>query len=122
MSRHRGEEIKDAKSEEERLKIISFRSLVGDGNQETEESDEDEEMDSQTECPIEKLDLSFNQLVNFPVGLPCLATKLCKLLLSNNNIERFPPLQEIPEHLSHLDLSYNKLRKCIPSAEEQCDR
>ncbi len=99
--------------------------MLGDSNTEEaeEESDEDEELDSQVECPLEKLDLSFNQLVKFPVGLPCLAPKMSKLLLSNNNIEKFPPIQEIPEHLSHLDLSFNKLRECLPSCEDkQCHR
>ena len=115
--------MKDGKSDEKRLKITSLRSLLGDGNPETEESDEEEELETQVECPLEKLDLSYNQLVKFPVGLPCLAPKISKLLLSNNNIEKFPPIQEMPELLSHLDLSYNKLRECLPSSEgKQCDR
>jgi Leucine-rich repeat (LRR) protein len=115
--------MKDGKPEEKRLKVTSFRSLLGDGSPETEESDEDEDLDGQAECPLEKLDLSNNRLVKFPVGLPCLAPKISKLLLSNNYIEVFPPIQEIPEHLSHLDLSSNKLRECLPSFEDkQCDR
>ena len=119
----RGTDTKDSKPDVGRLQITSFRSWLGDGNLETEESDEDEEMDNQNECPLEKLDLSFNQLVQFPVGLPCLAPKLSKLLLSNNNIETFPPIQEIPEHLSHLDLSSNKLKLFLPNGEDkQCDR
>ena len=97
--------------------------MIGDDNPETEESDEDEELDNQVECPLEKLDLSFNQLDKFPVGLPCLAPKISKLLFSNNYIERFPPIQELPENLSHLDLSFNRVKECIPSSDEkQCDR
>ncbi|XP_028415469.1 leucine-rich repeat serine/threonine-protein kinase 1-like isoform X2 [Dendronephthya gigantea] len=119
----RGTDMKDAKPDVGRLQITSFRSWLGDGNLDTVSSDEDEELDNQAECPLEKLDLSFNQLDKFPVGLPCLAPKLSKLLLSNNNIATFPPIQEIPEHLSHLDLSANKLKLCLPNAEDKrCDR
>ena len=113
------EDVKDGKSQIERLKVTSYRSLWGDRNEEQEDSDDDEDISDQVECPLEKLDLSYNQLTKFPVGLPCLAPKLSKFLLSNNNIEKFPPVQEIPERLSHLDLSFNKLTKCIPSCENR---
>ena len=100
------------------MRVASFRSFWSDGNQENEDSDDEEDAGRQTECPLEKLDLSFNQLVKFPIALPCLAPKLSKLLLSNNNIDTFPTIPEIPERLSHLDLSFNRLQKCVPICED----
>lgn len=101
------------------MRVASFRSLWSDGNQENEDSDDDEDVGGQTECPLEKLDLSFNQLLKFPVALPCLAPNLSKLLLANNNIDVFPTVPEIPERLSHLDLSFNRLQKCVPSCDDR---
>lgn len=120
--RRGNEDRRNEKPQERRLRIISYRTLLGDANPEADDSDE-EELDTQVECVIEKLDLSYNQLTKFPIGLTCLAPKLSKLLLSNNGIDEFPPIQEIPELLSHLDLSFNKIKTCVPSYDDnQCDR
>lgn len=84
-----------------------------------EDSDEDEDDIEQTRGhALLKLDLSHNQFKTVPMGLPCLATNLQTLNLSNNNIFEVKTLAYFPTSLASLDLSNNRLEEMSPLLAE----
>ena len=72
-------------------------------------ADDDDEDVFKTTSHLRELDLSFNLFEEVPLGLPCLAYRLEKLLLSNNQITRFGSVQSYPISLEVLDLSRNQI-------------
>ncbi|XP_071801091.1 leucine-rich repeat serine/threonine-protein kinase 1-like isoform X3 [Asterias amurensis] len=86
-----------------RFRLCSTGSLEGDTTE--EDNDTIGEMNS-----LETLDLSHNNLLNVPSGLPCLAPKLTKLVLSRNRITHFGPMNKYPVGLVDLELSWNRIK------------
>ena len=86
-----------------RFRLCSTGSIEGDNTE--EEHANMGEMNS-----IETLDLSHNRLNHVPAGLPCLAPKLTKLVLSHNKISDFGPMNKYPVGLMDLELSCNRIR------------
>lgn len=64
-------------------------------------------------CPIDQLDLSYNQLTSVPWGLCCLVPKLQKLNISNNAIRSLGNINDYPSELEVLDASGNQLHTAI---------
>ena len=59
------------------------------------------------------LDLSHNNFIEVPVGLPCLASHLERLNLSYNRLDQIGSLHQYPVMLQKLDLSFNKILGAI---------
>ncbi|XP_071957190.1 leucine-rich repeat serine/threonine-protein kinase 1-like [Antedon mediterranea] len=59
---------------------------------------------------LEVLNLSKNFLSKIPIGLPCLAPKLSKLILSENKITDFGPINKFPAGLVDLEVSHNDIK------------
>ncbi len=55
---------------------------------------------------IETVDLSYNQIQEFPTNLP---DNLISIDLSNNSISKLPVIKSIGNNLLHVNLSYNNL-------------
>lgn len=79
-----------------------------DGNSDDEE---DEDVDYLNKSGLNKLDLSNNQFTSVPIGLPCLAPNLSKLILKNNKVTIVDSITIFPDSLTTLDLSENGLKK-----------
>ena len=79
-----------------------------DGN--SDDSD-DEDVDYLNKSGLNKLDLSYNEFTQIPVGLPCLAPNLSKLILKKNKIVEVDSITVFPYSLTTLDLSENGLKK-----------
>ncbi|XP_033120529.1 leucine-rich repeat serine/threonine-protein kinase 1-like isoform X2 [Anneissia japonica] len=71
-----------------------------------DEVDEEPISADEVNC-LEVLNLSKNQLTKIPTGLPCLAPKLSKLILSENKITDFGPINKFPAGLVDLEVSNN---------------
>ncbi|XP_070567306.1 leucine-rich repeat serine/threonine-protein kinase 1-like [Ptychodera flava] len=80
---------------------------------ESPDSDTDEDVNAQSS--LELLDISHNALKRVPVGLPCLAPKLTKLMMAHNRMREIGPLNQFPAGLKHLILSNNKLLYMVKS-------
>ena len=61
---------------------------------------------------LETLELSGNQLTSIPIGLSCLAPKLMRLILTNNQIQDLGYLSDYPTQLNTLDVQNN----CVVAA------
>ena len=90
--------------------ISFFHSKRPSWNNESDDS-EDDEMEIFKKSGISRLDVSDNELTAIPVGLPCLAPNLARLILSKNKISEVDSLCSLPEHLITLDLSDNNLKQ-----------
>lgn len=72
-------------------------------------------------CPIDQLDLSYNQLSSVPWGLCCLVPKLQKLNISNNAIKSLGYINDYPAELEVLDASGNQLHTAIAPSPSLSD-
>ncbi|XP_022107622.1 leucine-rich repeat serine/threonine-protein kinase 1-like isoform X2 [Acanthaster planci] len=86
-----------------RFRLCSTGSIHGDSAE--EENANIDEMNA-----LETLDLSHNKLTHVPVGLPCLAPRLTKLVLCHNKITDFGPMNKYPVGLMDLELSFNCIK------------
>ncbi|XP_038076820.1 leucine-rich repeat serine/threonine-protein kinase 1-like [Patiria miniata] len=86
-----------------RFRLCSTGSIHGDSAE--EENANIDEMNT-----LETLDLSYNKLTHVPLGLPCLAPRLTKLVLSHNKITDFGPMNKYPVGLMDLELSFNRIK------------
>ena len=96
-----------------------------DTNLEVEEFEELEAADSLEEgsnnLPLEVLDLAHNSLSAIPTGLSCLAPKLQKLNISNNQIKSLGQISDYPIDLELLDASSNELHSAIAPTPSHSD-
>ena len=88
-----------------------------DGNEDDDEDDED--VHYLNKSGLNKLDLSGNRFTMLPVGLPCLAQNLSRLILKKNKITEVDSITLLPYSLTTLDLSGNGLRKFDLSEQKQ---
>ncbi|XP_077977782.1 leucine-rich repeat serine/threonine-protein kinase 1-like [Glandiceps talaboti] len=87
-----------------------------------ESPESDDEVDGKAPSSLEMLDISYNACRRIPIGLPCLAPKLTKLMMVHNRMKEIGPLNQFPASLRHLYLSSNKLLHMItPKVRDTID-
>lgn len=88
--------------------------------EELEDIESPDEIENQANFCLEVLDLGSNSLTSIPHGLSCLAPKLQKLNISNNEIKSLGTVSDYPFEIELVDASNNWLHSAVaPSVSSQ---